>query len=230
MKGIAVIPARLGSKRIIKKNIKSFLGKPMIHYAIKTATESKIFEKIVVTSDSEEILSIAEQFSKDILLYKRSPKLSDDLTGTLPVIKDVILNAELDFHFDFTCCIYPCVPLLEPHLLKKGYSIMQKSPQKYVLPVKKFESPIYRSFYLDKKNKIHLNFPENQRMRTQDLDNAYYDAGQFYFGINNLWTSEIDLHSNSHGIEVGPYTCVDIDNITDWNFAEYLYRKRIEND
>ena len=107
MKGVAIIPARAGSKRIPKKNIKLFNGIPMIHFALKVALESNIFDKIIVSSDSDEILSISKQLSNKITTYQRPEELSDDFTGTIPVINDAIDNLEIQKFYDFTCCIYP---------------------------------------------------------------------------------------------------------------------------
>ncbi len=224
MKGVAIIPARAGSKRIPKKNIKLFNGKPMIHFALRVALDSKIFDRVIVTSDSEEILSTSKEISDEIEIYERSKKLSDDFTGTLPVINDVIDNLQIQNSHDFTCCLYSCVPLLDKKRLIEGYDLLKNNPTKYILPIKKFESSIYRSFSLDSNKFIDINFSSNQLSRTQDLKDAYYDAGQFYFGTNELWQSKTNLHSCSLGIELSKYECIDIDELEDWTFAEKLFQ------
>ena len=224
MKGVVIIPARAGSKRIPKKNIKLFNGIPMIHFALKVALESNIFDKIIVSSDSDEILSISKQLSNEITTYQRPEELGDDFTGTIPVINDVIDNLEIQKFYDFTCCIYPCVPLLRKERILEGYDLLKKNPSKYILPIRKFESSIYRSFSLNSNKSINMNYPSNQLTRTQDLKPAYYDAGQFYFGTNKLWQSKINLHSCSLGIEVSNDECIDIDELEDWRFAEQLFQ------
>ncbi len=224
MKGVAIIPARSGSKRIPNKNVKLFSGKPMIEYALSIASKAKIFEKIIVSSDSDEILSISKKSLSEVHTYKRSNQLSDDFTGTIPVINDVIKNLDLDDDYDFTCCLYPCVPLLSEDRLIEGYDLLKDNPSHYILPIKRFESSIHRSFSLDLENTIKLNFPSNQTSRTQDLETAFYDAGQFYFGMNNLWLSETNLHSCSTGIELKNDETVDIDEIDDWLLAERLFK------
>ena len=142
----------------------------------------------------------------------------------MPVVNDVIENLQIQKSHDFTCCLYPCVPLLDKERLIEGYDLLKNNPTKYILPIKKFESSIYRSFSLNSNNLIEVNFPSNQFSRTQDLKEAYYDAGQFYFGINKLWQSKTNLHSCSLGIEVTNYECIDIDELEDWIFAEKLFQ------
>ena len=134
--------------------------------------DAKIFDRVIVTSDSEEILSTSKEISDEIEIYERSKKLSDDFTGTLPVINDVIDNLQIQNSHDFTCCLYSCVPLLDKKRLIEGYDLLKNNPTKYILPIKKFESSIYRSFSLDSNKFIDINFsflPLLNKKKFQDM-------------------------------------------------------------
>lgn len=229
MNNIAIIPARGGSKRIPKKNIKIFNGNPMIEYAIQAAQDSKLFKKIIVSSDDEVILKISSKKFKSLELHKRDSVLADDLTPTIPVIKNVIEWYEKKCEFENVCCIYPCVPMLTKDLLIKAYKLLEKNDDNYILPISEYTSSIHRALKLNYNSMLEPIFPENQSMRTQDINKSYYDAGQFYFGKKDLWKSEIPLHSRSKGIIVKSYDFVDIDDMSDWNFAEILYKIKNEN-
>ncbi len=219
---VAIIPARGGSKRIPKKNIKTFYGKPMLHYPLKQACDSGLFDKVVVSSDDDEILEVASTFSASIECYKRSKNLSDDFTPTIPVIQDYIRSASI--HIDDICCIYPCTPFLTKETLNKFYIEYAKDKNYFYFPVVEFSSSIYRSLSLNSKNVVSPIFKENTNTRTQDLSKAFYDAGQFYIGSRDKWLKEEKIHSSAKALSVSKLIAVDIDEIEDWYLAENIYK------
>lgn len=226
---IAIIPARGGSKRIPKKNIKNFNERPMIEYAIETAIKSDLFKNIIVSSDDASILKVASYFDSRVITHNRDITLADDSTPTVPVIRDAINFYEKDIEFTYVCCIYPCVPLLHHDMLKNAHQNLLKKSNHYIFPIIEYVSPIQRALKISVNNTLKPIFPENQTNRTQDLEKAYYDSGQFYFGHKELWKSEVQLHSKSIGIIAKPYDFVDIDNLEDWKFAENLHKIKYEN-
>lgn len=226
---VAIIPARGGSKRIPKKNIKNFNERPIIEYAIEIAIQSSLFKNIIVSSDDNLILKIASNFNSKVITHKRDVSLADDSTPTVPVIRDVINFYEKDIDFTHVCCIYPCVPLLHQDMLKDAHQKLLQNNNHYVFPIIEYVSPIQRALKISANKTLEPIFPENQTNRTQDLEKAYYDSGQFYFGHKELWKSEVQLHSKSIGIIAKTHDLVDIDNLEDWKFAEYLYKLKNEN-
>lgn len=221
---VAVIPARGGSKRIPRKNIKLFHGEPMISYAILAAQATGIFDKIVVSTDDDEIRAISE-FYGAVVPFRRPAELSDDYTPTVPVIAHAIKTCLLqDWNIKHVCCIYPAVPFISPHDLVRAYSQLVTTSATYVFPVTKFPSPIQRAFRRFPDNSIKPFFPENALVRTQDLEPAYFDAGQFYWGELGAWLNELNIHLHGHTIEVPEWRVVDVDTIDDWARAEALYQ------
>ena len=177
---IAIIPARGGSKRINKKNIKNFNGKPMIFWAIKAASESCLFNKIIVSTDSVEIAEIAK-FGAEIP-FIRPDNISDDFSPTIDVIAHAIESIKDKDQLEYACCIYPCSPFLQKEDLKKAYNLLIKSNADYVYPVTEFPHPPQRSLKMNEENNLSFTYPENEMKRTQDLEILYHDAGQFYWG------------------------------------------------
>lgn len=229
---MAVIPARGGSKRIPRKNIKDFCGKPMIAYAICAAKESGLFDRIVVSTDDDEIAEIANQWGAETP-FKRPIELSDDYTATVPVIKHSIETCKKQgWIVKEICCVYPCVPFLQALDLIGGFSQMKKNVNGFSLSITEYPSAIQRAFKRVSNEKIEPFFSEFQNVRTQDLDSAYYDAGQFYWGRTEQWLSTNNIHSNGFGYEIPRWRSVDIDTPEDWHYAEILFQKlnqKIEN-
>ena len=228
---IAIIPARGGSKRIKNKNIKIFNGKPIIYWSIKTAINSKIFDKVVVSTDSEKIKAIAEKFGATVP-FLRPKKLSDDFTPTRDVIKHAInfvsKNSEVDEDF---CCIYPTSPLLEKKTLINSYKIFKKyKKKKYIFSAVKFSYPVQRGFDINKKNKITPMFKKFFKKRSQDLSDIYHDAGQFYMGSVEMIKKNINIFSNeAYPIVLSENLVQDIDSMTDWKIAEIKFKSNLNN-
>jgi pseudaminic acid cytidylyltransferase len=221
---IAVIPARGGSKRIPRKNIKEFCGKPMIAYAITAAKESGLFDRIVVSTDDDEVAEIANQWGAETP-FKRPFELSDDYTATMPVIAHSIETSRSQgWHVEEVCCIYPCVPFLLAADLIGGLSQMKKSDVGFSLSITEYPSVIQRALRRLSNEKLEPFFTEFELLRTQDLTAAYYDAGQFYWGRSAQWLSEKNIHSNGFGYVIPRWRSVDIDTPEDWQYAEKLFQ------
>jgi pseudaminic acid cytidylyltransferase len=221
---IAVIPARFGSKRIKKKNIKTFYSKPMICWAIKRIKESKLFDFICVSSDSNEILNIAKKCDVEILI-KRPTNLSDDMTPTKPVIIHAIEHfAKMKIKFDTICCVYPCNPFMLAKDLRRAFEIYKKNNSKFVFPVVEYSHPIQRALRINNKSEIKtINFA-NLNKRTQDLERSYFDSGQFYFGSKSIWLSNKNPHNYGMPLIIPSWRVCDIDNLNDWKRAELLFQ------
>lgn len=223
MKTIAIIPARGGSKRIPRKNIRPFCGKPMISYSIEAAINSDLFDEVMVSTDDEEIATIARQYGAKVP-FMRSDKNADDFTGTGDVVFEVLnMYKATGVFFDTACCIYATAPFVNLNSLKEGFELLTHSEFDVVFPIAKYNSPIWRSYALELDGSVKMNFPENEVKRSQDLPQAYYDAGQFY------WIKTTNMHSlknkNSFGVNKGSFVLddiqvQDIDNIDDWEIAE----------
>jgi pseudaminic acid cytidylyltransferase len=221
---MAVIPARGGSKRIPRKNIKDFCGKPMIAYAICAAKESGLFDRIVVSTDDDEIAEIANKWGAETP-FKRPIELSDDYTATVPVVSHSIEKCkELGWVVDEVCCIYPCAPLIEVDDLLEVHQQFIKNRSNYCFPVTEFPSAIQRGLNILSDGKIQPFYPEFKNTRTQDLEPAYYDAGQFYWGEAEVWLRDLSIHSNAMGYIIPNYRVVDIDTEQDWLRAEFIYQ------
>jgi pseudaminic acid cytidylyltransferase len=221
---LAVIPARGGSKRIPRKNIRPFAGKPMIAYAIDAARASGLFEHVVVTTDDAEIADVARARGAEVP-FMRPPELSDDYAATVPVIAHAIEACDaLDWVADTICCIYPGVPLLEIADLAQAAELIEPHNDCYVFPVTAFPSPIQRALLRLPGGRMRPFAPEYAATRTQDLEPAYYDAGQFYWGKRDVWLAGLDIHQNSRTIVLPGWRVADIDTQDDWDRAEALYR------
>ena len=219
---IAVIPARGGSKRIPRKNIKAFAGKPMIAYAIEAAQASGLFEHVLVSTDDAEIQNIANDWGAETP-FVRPAELANDFTATVPVIAHAI-NAceELGWEFSKVCCIYPCVPFLEIGDLKGAMAQLENKPVDYCFPVAEFPTAIQRALKHTSNGLMAPFYPEHELTRTQDLEPAYFDAGQFYWGSKHAWLQNSNIHSSGVGYEIPNWRVVDIDTPADWIRAERL--------
>ena len=178
-KAIAIITARGGSKRIPKKNIKEFCGKPIIAYSIRAALDSGIFDEVMVSTDSEEIAEIARAYGAKVP-FMRSAKTSDDFATTADVLMEVLERyQEMDRTFDVMSCIYPTAPFVTPQKLQSAYDTLTKEQAVMAMPVVAFSYPPQRSYVLNG-NMLEMKWKENYNKRSQDLEKMYHDAGQFY--------------------------------------------------
>ena len=226
---IAVIPARGGSKRIPRKNIKVFCGQPMIAYTISVAKESSLFDHIVVSTDDEEIARIAKEWGAETP-FVRPAELASDYTATVPVIAHAIeACSALGWKFDNVCCIYPAAPFIRTNDLIGAIALLTEGKGEYCFPVAEYPSPIQRSLKRLGDGKTQPFYPEFEGTRTQDLEPAYYDVGQFYWGKVNSWLSNPNIHSSGLGYTIPNWRAVDIDTQDDWLRAELIYRSIINN-
>ena len=220
---VAIIPARGGSKRIPRKNIKQFAGKPMIEHAIAAALESELFGHVVVSTDDEEIASIARQWGAEVP-FMRPADLADDHTPTVPVIAHAVRACqELGWSFQYACCIYPGVPFIRTGDLKQAFALLESSGAAYCYPVAEFPSAIQRALRHLPDGRVQPFQPQYEWTRTQDLERAFYDAGQFYWGKVESWLGGFGLQSRGSGLVIPQWRVVDIDTPEDWHRAEILF-------
>ena len=218
---IAVIPARAGSKRIPRKNIKMFAGKPVIAYSIEAALESQLFDEVMVTTDDLEITQIAEKYGARVP-FVRPAELSDDYTATAPIIQHAVKwYAEHQQKPDNICCIYATAPFVQTEDLIKAYHKLESLKQGFVLPLTTFEFPIQRAHKRDKDGHPIPFYPEFMSCRSQDLEEAYHDVGQFYW-----WTfkSLFEGAQETQSIILPRYRVQDLDTPEDWKRAELMYQ------
>ncbi len=220
---IAVIPARGGSKRIPRKNIKDFCGRPMIAWAISTARESSLFDRIIVSTDDEEIAELARNCGAETP-FIRPAKLADDLTPTVPVIAHAVKSCiDLGWVADYVCCIYPCVPFLQVSDLAAALNLAQARNTDFVYPVAEYAHPIQRAMRQLPGGEMQFLTPEHELTRTQDLEKIYHDAGQFYWGKASAWLEQKKMHSDGLGMPIPNWRVVDIDSTDDWRRAELIF-------
>ncbi len=220
---VAIIPARGGSKRIPKKNIKLFHGKPMISWSIQAALKSKIFDRIMISTDDSEIAEIALKSGGEVPFFRPS-KLSDDYATTADVMqhaaqwltKEGLPASEL-------CCIYATAPFVEAGDIELGLEMLMSGGWQYVFPAAEFAAPIFRGFKKGASG-VEMIFPEHYLTRSQDLPGVFHDAGQFYWGTHNAWLSKAPIFSNkSDFIELPRLRVQDIDTPEDWDIAEKMF-------
>jgi N-acylneuraminate cytidylyltransferase len=224
MKTIAIIPARGGSKRILRKNIKNFFGQPIIKYSIDAALGSGCFDEVMVSTDDFEIAEIAKSFGAKVP-FMRSAKNSTDMAMTIPVLEEVISEyKKIDQEFDYLCCIYPTAPFVTAERLKEAEIKLLQKRVEAVVPVVKFSYPVQRALKIE--NGIAKMFwPENYNMRSQDLKPAYHDCGQFYFMKTSVMLEQKKLFPNlTAPFEVSELEAQDIDNEEDWKIAEAKFK------
>lgn len=222
-KAIAIIPARGGSKRIPKKNIKDFHGKPLIAYSIETALKSKLFAKVIVSTDDLEIANIAKDYGATI--HNRPKELADDYTGTEPVVHDVLNTLQANNEeYDYYCTIYATAPLLQVKYLKEGFEKLIHSDAINAFSVTPMPSPIQRTFKIDENERCEMFWPENYNKRSQDLEEAYQDAGQFYWSKTGKISNDVFFGEDSIPVILPSYLVQDIDTPEDWIRAEYMYK------
>lgn len=225
MSNVAIITARGGSKRIPRKNIKDFLGKPIIAYSIQAALESKLFDEIMVSTDDKEIADIAISYGAKVPFF-RSEKNADDYAGTADVLKEVLEEyVKLGKIFDWMCCIYPTAPFVTADKLIESMKKVQEGNADALIPVMKFSYPPQRSFVFNEKNFLKYKWSENINKRSQDLEAFYHDAGQFYFEkVDEFLKGNCLVPENTIPYIVSELEVQDIDNEEDWKIAELKYR------
>jgi len=222
-KSVAIITARGGSKRIPKKNIKNFSGKPIICYSIEAAKASRLFDTVMVSTDDNEIAAVAKQAGAEIP-FLRSAGTSNDFATTADVLTEVLLQYKATGEeFQYGCCIYPTAPFVTAEKLKRAFNLLEKNQADSVIPVTRFSFPIWRSFKMDN-GKLAYNWPENALKRSQDLAPSFHDCGQFYFfDTEKFLASKSLVTAATYAIEVPESEVQDIDNEEDWKIAEIKY-------
>ncbi|MDX9673498.1 MULTISPECIES: pseudaminic acid cytidylyltransferase [unclassified Pseudomonas] len=221
MNSVAIIPARGGSKRIPRKNLLPFDGVPMIVRSIRTALDSGLFEQVVVSTDDAEIAELALAHGAQVP-FLRPAELADDFTGTAAVIEHALQQLPA---FDYACCVYATAPLLQARYLRLGFELLARHPDKaFAFSVCNFGFPVQRALTLDGQGALTALYPEFRNTRSQDLPEAFQDAGQFYWGRSEAWLRGEVLYSPASLPVILPRHLVqDIDTLEDWKRAEYLY-------
>jgi len=220
---IAIIPARGGSKRIPGKNSKMFCGKPMIAWAISCALESKMFDKVIVSTDDEYIAQVALAAGAETP-FVRPDNLADDFTPTVPVIAHAVDTCQaMGWDIEYACCIYPCSPFLQTTDLMDAFALMKETDAYFAYPVTDYVHPIKRAMRRMPAGHMQFLQPEHELSRTQDLEKSYHDTGQFYWGKASAWKSRMKMHTAGVGMVVPNWRVVDIDNPDDWKRAELLH-------
>lgn len=226
MKTIAIITARGGSKRIPGKNIKPFLGKPILAYSIEAARNSGVFDTVMVSTDSAEIARIAREYGAEVP-FLRSDKTSDDHATTADVIDEVIGTYEAQGeHYDLLCCIYPTAPFITGDILRSAYDkLMTAEDADAAVPVVRFSFPPQRGFIV-RDGELAYKWPEYRTARSQDLEPFYHDAGQFYLVRTEAFRKERTVvPAHTVPIELPETRVQDIDNESDWEIAEIKYQR-----
>lgn len=221
---LAVIPARGGSKRIPRKNIKDFFGKPMIAWSIDAALKSECFDEIWVSTDDAEIAEIAVKYGAKVP-FKRPIHLSDDYATTADVMQHAVQEFELlNHHYpESVCCLYATAPFVQVNDLKLGLQLLKNNSIDYAFSATTFPFPIQRAIKLNEMGTVEMFNPENFNVRSQDLEDAWHDAGQFYWGTAQAWLNKSMIFSSKSKIVELPRARVqDIDTLEDWSRAELM--------
>ncbi|HDS1210615.1 pseudaminic acid cytidylyltransferase [Shewanella algae] len=221
---ICIIPARGGSKRIPRKNIKEFHGKPMIAYSIAAARESGCFDKVIVSTDDAEIAEVARLWGAETP-FVRPDNIADDYATTIDVVQHAIEWCENQgWLFDKVCCIYATAPFVQPKDIKRGLNLLEESDIQYAFSATSFAFPIQRAFYLDANEHVNMFQPEHLNTRSQDLIEAYHDAGQFYWGNVSAFKAALAFFApHSMPVLLPRKRVQDIDTAEDWDIAEAMY-------
>ena len=220
---ICIIPARGGSKRIPHKNIKKFNGKPIIAYSIEAAIKSKCFDEVVVSTDDDQIAEVAKNYGAS-LPFVRPKKLSNDFTETLPVIKHAIKFLNKDKPIKYVCCLYATAPFIQSKVIKNAFEQLINTGAEYCFSVSSFSFPIQRALKITNEKRLKMLYPENAKIRSQDLEKTYQDAGQFYWGSVDAFINESMIFSEISSPYILPsYLVQDIDTHEDWIQAEIMY-------
>ena len=222
---VAIIPARGGSKRIPRKNVRLFAGKPIIAHSIGAALDSGCFDRVIVSTDDAEIAAVAREWGAETP-FVRPPELADDHTGTNAVVKHAInWLAEQGTPADYACCIYATAPFVQARYLQEGLARLLERRRGYAFSVTSFPFPIQRAIRINAEGAVEAIWPENIFRRSQDLEEAFHDAGQFYWGTTNAYLTDAVVFSPASIPIVLPRHLVqDIDTFEDWRRAELMFR------
>ena len=222
---IAIIPARGGSKRIPRKNIKLFCAKPMIAWSIEAALQSGCFDQVIVSTDDQEIAEVARQYGATVP-FMRPAELSDDHTGTVPVIQHAIewVNAQGQ-PVEQACCLYATAPFVSAEDINRGLDILNATQSDYAFSVTSYAFPIQRAIRLNDEGRVQMFNPEHFNTRSQDLEEAFHDAGQFYWGTADAWLKgRMIFGAGSAPVPLPRHRVQDIDTPEDWVRAEWLFK------
>lgn len=222
---VAIIPARGGSKRIPRKNIKQFCGKPMIAYSIEAAIKSGCFDRVIVSTDDTEIAKVAQAYNAEVP-FIRPEELSNDHAGTIPVIQHAVnWLIEQGEAPEFVCCLYATAPFITPEAIKQGLQQLEDTNAAYAFSATSFAFPIQRAFKIKPSLGVEMFEPKQFNTRSQDLEEAYHDAGQFYWGTKEAWlTEKLIFGSESTPVILPRHRVQDIDTPEDWQRAELLFK------
>lgn len=221
---LAVIPARGGSKRIPRKNIRPFFGQPMIAWPIRAALESGCFNRVIVSTDDPEIAAVAKLHGADAP-FLRPAALSDDYTGTIPVVAHAVdWIHQNEGKSTEVCCLYATAPFVVASDLRRGLSVLHSSGADYAFSVTRYTSPIQRAIRITPDDRVEMFYPDLFNTRSQDLEEAFHDAAQFYWGKPNAWLGGKPIFSHAAAPVVLPrYRVQDIDTPEDWARAEFMF-------
>jgi len=221
---VAVIPARGGSKRIPRKNIRNFCGQPIMAYSIAAARDSRLFDYILVSTDDQEIADVAQAYSAEVP-FMRPAELANDLAGTTGVIAHATQwLIDQQWSIEAVCCIYATAPFVQADDLKQGWQELQAGAWAYAFTVTEYASPIFRSFRKHPDGGVEMFFPDQFTQRSQDLPVALHDAGQFYWGRPEAWLSHLCVFDrHSFPIVIPRWRVQDIDTEEDWRRAELMF-------
>lgn len=224
-KALAIITARGGSKRIPKKNIKEFCGKPIIAYSIEAALESGLFSEVMVSTDSEEIAEVARKYGAAVP-FMRSENTANDYATTADVLLEVLHEYEKrEKTYDYFCCLYPTAPFVTAEKLREAMELMQTEHPSMIMPVVPFSFPPMRGMVLDEQGFIRYKYEEYRNCRSQDLETMYHDVGQFYvYDTQKYLEAGGKITEGMMPVIMSELQVQDIDNIEDWKVAEMKYR------
>lgn len=223
---VAIIPARGGSKRIPRKNIKMFCGKPMIAWSIEAALESGCFDRVLVSTDDVEIADLARKHGAEVP-FVRPVELSDDHTGTIPVIRHAVewLEQHIGASMQGVCCLYATAPFVLAEDLRRGLSVLTETGADYAFSVTSYAFPIQRAIRLTPQGRVNMFSPEYFNTRSQDLEEAYHDAGQFYWGRAEAWKEgKVIFDPGSAPVFLPRHRVQDIDTPEDWERAQWMFQ------
>ena len=223
MRNLCIIPARGGSKRIPRKNIKPFMGKPIMAYSIEAAFKSGIFDEVMVSTDDEEIAQIAKQYGASVPFY-RSSETANDYATTVDVLLEVIETyKQRGTIFDTICCLYSTAPFVTDNCLKEAYGKLSEQIDG-CFTIVEYSYPIQRSLRINAVGEVEMKYPEHLKSRTQDLEKTYHDAGQFYFVKTKTLIEEKTVWcKHTAPLVLSELEVQDLDTLTDWQLAEMKY-------
>lgn len=222
---LAVIPARGGSKRIPRKNIKMFCGKPMIVWSIEAALQSGCFDEVIVSTDDEEIAAVAQEAGAKVP-FMRPRELADDYTGTIPVIRHAIQWFQsAEESVELVCCVYATAPFVRAEDIRRGLDTLLDTGCDYAFSATTYAFPIQRAIRCTREGRVEMFYPEHFSTRSQDLEEAFHDAGQFYWGRAEAWLDgRVIFGPGSAPIVLPRHRVQDIDTMEDWTRAEWMFK------